>query len=49
VGVELLPHAFVKIPDEKMNFGVILILFLFGYFSIFLFIYLFKYIHILYL
>jgi hypothetical protein len=22
VGVELLPHAFVNIPDEKMNIGV---------------------------
>jgi hypothetical protein len=22
VGVELLPHAFVNIPDEKMHFGV---------------------------
>jgi hypothetical protein len=21
-GVELLPHAFVNIPDEKMNIGV---------------------------
>jgi hypothetical protein len=24
VGVELLPHAFVNIPDEKMHFGVFL-------------------------
>jgi hypothetical protein len=24
VGVELLPHAFVNIPDEKMHFGVYL-------------------------
>jgi hypothetical protein len=23
VGVELLPHAFVNIPDEKMHFGVL--------------------------
>jgi hypothetical protein len=22
VGVELLPHAFVNIPDEKIHFGV---------------------------
>jgi hypothetical protein len=22
VGVELLPHAFVNIPDQKMHFGV---------------------------
>jgi hypothetical protein len=25
VGVELLPHAFVNIPDEKMHIGVYLI------------------------
>jgi hypothetical protein len=27
VGVELLPHAFVNIPDEKMNIGVFLFIF----------------------
>jgi hypothetical protein len=28
VGVELLPHAFVNIPDEKMHIGVYFYLFL---------------------
>jgi hypothetical protein len=28
VGAEVLPHAFVKIPDEKMHIGVILYLFI---------------------
>jgi hypothetical protein len=47
VGVELLPHAFVNIPDEKMHIGVFLFIFiiylLFFIFCIFqiLFIYLF--------
>jgi hypothetical protein len=26
VGVELLPHAFVNIPDEKMHIGVVIFL-----------------------
>jgi hypothetical protein len=28
VGVELLPHAFVIIPDEKMHIGVLLFIFI---------------------
>jgi hypothetical protein len=28
VGVELLPHAFVNIPDEKMHFGVFIFIFI---------------------
>jgi hypothetical protein len=34
VGVELLPHAFVNIPDEKMNIGVLL----YFYYNHFIFI-----------
>jgi hypothetical protein len=40
VGVELLPHAFVNIPDERMHIGVYLIFILVIYF-IFVFIYVF--------
>jgi hypothetical protein len=40
VGVELLPHAFVNIPDEKMHIGV----FLFVFIIHFLFIYVFLFI-----
>jgi hypothetical protein len=43
VGVELLPHVFVNIPDEKMHIGVFLFLF-FTYF-LFLFFILFIYIY----
>jgi hypothetical protein len=43
LGVELLPHAFVNIPDEKMQFKVFLFLF-FIYFAFFL--YILKFIHI---
>jgi hypothetical protein len=39
VGVELLPHAFVNIPDEKMHIGVYFI------FIIYFYIY-FKYIYL---
>jgi hypothetical protein len=39
VGVELLPHAFVNIPDEKMHIGVFL--FIFIIYFIFIFFYLF--------
>jgi hypothetical protein len=35
VGVELLPHAFVNIPDEKMHIGVFLFIFIF--YSIFIY------------
>jgi hypothetical protein len=28
VGVELLQHAFVNIPDEKMHFGVFILIFI---------------------
>jgi hypothetical protein len=31
VGVELLPHAFVNIPDEKMHIGVFLFIFIIYY------------------
>jgi hypothetical protein len=37
VGVELLPHAFVNIPDEKMHIGVCLYLFLLFILHIFFF------------
>jgi hypothetical protein len=40
VGVELLPHTFVSIPDEKMHIGVYYIFIYFIYF-IFIYIYLF--------
>jgi hypothetical protein len=47
VGVELLPHAFVNIPDEKMNIGVILYLFsLFIYIHIYIYILNFIYIYL---
>jgi hypothetical protein len=32
VGVELLPHAFVNIPDEKMHIGVYFIFIFIIYF-----------------
>jgi hypothetical protein len=35
IGIKLLPHAFVNIPDEKMNFGV--------YFFFFFFFFLFYF------
>jgi hypothetical protein len=38
VGVELIPHVFVNIPDEKMHIGVFLFILLFIFF---LFIYIF--------
>jgi hypothetical protein len=38
VGVELLPHAFVNIPDEKMHIGVY---FIFVFIIRFIFIYIF--------
>jgi hypothetical protein len=54
VGVELLPHAFVNIPDEKMQFGVysifILIIdfkFICVYILNFIYIYLFIVFHFL--
>jgi hypothetical protein len=48
VGVELLPHAFVNIPDEKMHIGVfifiLIISYIFIFFNIFevLFIYIYS-------
>jgi hypothetical protein len=47
VGVELLPHAFINIPDEKINIGVlrfIFIIYFIFYFYIFkiLFIYIYS-------
>jgi hypothetical protein len=39
VGVELLPHAFVNIPDEKMHIGVFLLFFIiFFIFHIFMYL-----------
>jgi hypothetical protein len=40
VGVELLPHAFVNIPDEKMHVGIYFI------FIFIIYIYILKYIYI---
>jgi hypothetical protein len=40
VGVELLPHVFVNIPDEKMQFGVYIYIFI-----IYLLLILFTYIY----
>jgi hypothetical protein len=47
VGVELLPHAFVNIPDEKMHIGVyftfifiIHFIFIYGYILKFIYVYL---------
>jgi hypothetical protein len=45
VGVELLPHAFVNIPDEKMQFGVHFI-FIFIIYFILIYIYFLKFIYI---
>jgi hypothetical protein len=45
VGVELLPHAFVNIPDEKMHFGVYFI-FIFIIHFIFIYVYILKFIYI---
>jgi hypothetical protein len=33
VGVELLPHAFVNIPDEKMHIGVFVFIPYFKFYS----------------
>jgi hypothetical protein len=45
VGVDLLPHAFVNIPDEKMYIGVYFLYFCYS-FSIHLCIYFKIYLHI---
>jgi hypothetical protein len=42
VAVELLPHAFVNIPDEKMHIGVY---FIFVFIIRFIFIYVFLFIY----
>jgi hypothetical protein len=40
--VELLPHAFVNIPDEKMHIGVFIIYFIFiSLMCILIFVYIF--------
>jgi hypothetical protein len=49
VGVELLPHAFVNIPDEKMHIGVFLFIFylfcMYYFFCVFLsFIYIYLFV-----
>jgi hypothetical protein len=45
VGVELLPHAFVNIPDEKMHIGVFLYIFI-CYFIFMYFLYYKNYLYI---
>jgi hypothetical protein len=45
VGVELLPHVFVNIPDEKMHIGVYF-MFIFILHFIFIYVYITKYIYI---
>jgi hypothetical protein len=45
VGVELLPHVFVNIPDEKMHIGVY---FIFIFIVHFIFIYVYFKIYIMY-
>jgi hypothetical protein len=46
VGVELLPHAFVNIPDEKMHFGVFTFFFINYLFYVHLYIYFKLYLYI---
>jgi hypothetical protein len=44
VGVELLPHAIVNIPDEKMHIGVFLFIFIIHFIFIFkIYLYIFIY------
>jgi hypothetical protein len=43
VGVELLPHAFVNIPDEKMHIGVFLFIFIIHF--TFIYVCILKFIH----
>jgi hypothetical protein len=38
VGVDLLPHVFVNIYDEKMHIGVFLFIFIFFYIYLYIFI-----------
>jgi hypothetical protein len=45
VGVELLPHVFVNIPDEKMHFGVYFI-FIFIIHFIIIYVYILKFIYV---
>jgi hypothetical protein len=45
VGVELLPHAFVNIPDEKIHIGVFLYIFIF-YFIFVFYLYFKNYLYI---
>jgi hypothetical protein len=46
VGVELLPHAFVNIPDEKINIGVFLFIFYYLFYIYFIYILNFLFIYI---
>jgi hypothetical protein len=47
VGVVLLPHAFVNIPDEKMHIGVYFVfIFIIHFIFIYIFILKFVYIHL---
>jgi hypothetical protein len=39
VDVDLLPHAFVNIPDEKMHFGVFLFIFIIYFIFIYMFLF----------
>jgi hypothetical protein len=45
VGVKLLPHAFVNIPDEKMHIGVYFI-FIFIIHFIFIYVYILEFIYV---
>jgi hypothetical protein len=47
VGVELLPHAIVNIPDEKMHIGVFLFIFIIYFLFVFLYNLNFIYIYLI--
>jgi hypothetical protein len=46
VGVELLPHAFVNIPDEEMHIGVYFIfIFIIHFIFVYIFVCILNFIH----
>jgi hypothetical protein len=47
VGVKLLPHAFVNVPDEKMHIGVFVFIFVVYYLFIYLIFVVLNFINIL--
>jgi hypothetical protein len=47
VGVELLPHTFVNIPDEKMHIGVFILIIIICFIFNFFFIYIHSFLPIL--